>query len=35
MKDITNDMKIVKLLFFIQNNAQVKSSKNISIAASV
>jgi hypothetical protein len=33
MKDITNDMKLVQLLFFIQNNAQVKSSKNISIAA--
>jgi hypothetical protein len=33
MKDITNDTKLVQLLFFIQNNAQVKSSKNISIAA--
>jgi len=33
MKDITNDTKLVELLFFIQNNAQVKSSKNISIAA--
>jgi hypothetical protein len=33
MKDITNDMKLVQLLFSIQNNAEVKSSKNISIAA--